>query len=141
MAINQKKNIKRERFVLNYYQKIIPSFILISVFWAQSSIWLNNRSFRPIYRQARKRIWIVAHKSAGLAAQNFMISIAAIEHDTVRWRIWFPKSEKPFNLPAAAEINMIIGCGIRDANGFTENVSSSFETIYFEEIINRLVKI
>jgi nitroreductase len=39
--------------------------------------------FKPIYRQARRSdMRIVAQKSAALAAQNFMISMAAVNYDT-----------------------------------------------------------
>ena len=77
---------KREKFALNYYKKVMPSIyadflgILGMVkFMAFQIIGI----FRPIYRQARRSdMRIVAQKSAGLAAQNFMISMAAIDYDT-----------------------------------------------------------
>jgi nitroreductase len=100
---------KREKFALNYYQKIVPSLymdffgILGRIkYFAFQIIGL----FKPIYRQARNSdMRIVAHKSAALAAQNFMISMAAINYDTCpmeglnkydnrmwnsgcKWRLW-----------------------------------------------------
>lgn len=77
---------KREKFALDYYQKIIPTlyFDFLGIigmikFLAFQVIGL----FKPIYRQARQSdMRIVAQKSAGLAAQNFMISMAAINYDT-----------------------------------------------------------
>ena len=77
---------KREKFALNYYQKIIPAlyFDFLGIigmikFLAFQVIGI----FKPIYRQARQSdMRIVAQKSAGLAAQNFMISMAAINYDT-----------------------------------------------------------
>ena len=61
---------------------------------------------------------IVAHKSAGLAAENFMISMAAIGYDTCPMEGFdSTRIKKILNLPLGAEINMVIGCGIRDENG------------------------
>jgi hypothetical protein len=36
------------------------------------------------------------------------------------------------NLLAAAEINMIIGCGISEESAFMENDSGSLEEVYFK---------
>ena len=61
---------------------------------------------------------IVAHKSAGLAAQNFMISMAAIGYDTCPMEGSDTLRVKQIlDLPRGSEINMIIGCGIRDDAG------------------------
>jgi nitroreductase len=44
--------------------------------------------FKPIYREARRSdMRIVAHKSAALAAENFMISMAAINYDSCDGRL------------------------------------------------------
>jgi nitroreductase len=75
--------------------------------------------FRPMYREVRaKDMRIVVHKSAGLAAQTFMLSMAAIGYDTCpmegtdTWKI-----KQLLNLPFGSEINMVIGCGIRKPEG------------------------
>lgn len=130
---------KREKFALNYYQKIIPSlyFDFLGIigmikFIAFQIIGL----FRPIYRQARQSdMRIVAQKSAGLAAQNFMISMAAINYDTCPMEGFDSlRIKKILNLPAFAEINMILGCGIRDENGvYGERFRIPFEEIYFKK--------
>lgn len=129
---------KREKFALNYYQKIIPSIyadflgILGMVkFFAFKVIGL----FRPIYRQARQSdMRIVAHKSAGLAAQNFMISMAAINYDTCPMEGFDSKMvKKILNLPSMSEINMIIACGLREENGvYGERFRLPFEEVYFK---------
>ena len=42
--------------------------------------------------------------------------------------------KKILNLPAFAEINMILGCGIRDENGvYGERFRIPFEEIYFKK--------
>lgn len=129
---------KREKFALNYYQKIIPSIytdflgILGMIkFFAFKVVGL----FRPIYRQARQSdMRIVAHKSAGLAAQNFMISMAALDYDTCPMEGFDSKMvKKILNLPASSEINMIIACGLREENGvYGERFRVPFEEVYFK---------
>ena len=72
--------------VVNYYQKLIPTLYadFFGIFgaikyWAFQLVGL----FRPVYRQTRwSDLRVVAHKSAALAAQNFMISMAAVGYDT-----------------------------------------------------------
>jgi len=129
---------KREKFAFNYYQKIIPSIYAdflgilgIIKFFAFKVIGL----FRPIYREARQSdMRIVAHKSAGLAAQNFMISMAAINYDTCPMEGFDSKMvKKVLNLPSSSEINMIIACGLRDENGvYGERFRVPFEEVYFK---------
>ena len=129
---------KREKFALNYYQKIIPTlyfdfFGIVGMikFLAFQVIGF----FKPIYRQARQSdMRIVAHKSAGLAAQNFMISMAAINYDTCPMEGFDSlRIKKILHLPARSEINMILGCGIRDENGvYGERFRIPFEETYFK---------
>ena len=130
---------KREKFALNYYQKIVPSIYFdfcgilgMIKFMAFQLIGM----FRPIYRQARQSdIRIVAHKSAGLAAQNFMISMAAINYDTCPMEGFDSLLvKKALNLPSSSEINMIIACGRRDDNGiYGERFRVPFEEVYFKK--------
>ena len=91
--------------------------------------------FKPTYRQARlSDTRIVAHKSAALAAQNFMISMAAIGYDTCPMEGSDTlRVKKILGLPRGAEINMVIGCGIRDAKGvYGEQFRVPFEEVYKE---------
>jgi nitroreductase len=130
---------KREKFALNYYQKIVPSiyFDFLGIlglikFLAFQMIGM----FRPIYRQARQSdIRIVAHKSAGLAAQNFMISMAALNYDTCPMEGFDSLLvKKALNLPSSSEINMIIACGLREENGiYGERFRVPFEEVYFKK--------
>ena len=130
---------KREKFALDYYQKIIPTlyFDFLGIigmikFLAFQVIGL----FKPIYRQARQSdMRIVAQKSAGLAAQNFMISMAAINYDTCPMEGFDSlRIKKILHLPASSEINMILGCGIREDNGvYGERFRVPFEEVYFKK--------
>ncbi|WP_046758481.1 nitroreductase family protein [Kordia jejudonensis] len=129
---------KREKFAINYYKKLIPAIYpdFLGIYgWLKYAFFNIVGLFRPIYRQVRlSDLRIVAHKSAGLAAQNFMISMAAIEYDTC------PMEgsdtllvKKILKLPRAAEINMIIGCGVRSEKGiYGPQFRVPFETTYKE---------
>ncbi|MFV8328301.1 nitroreductase family protein [Flavobacterium sp. ZS1P14] len=129
---------KREKFALNYYQKIIPMLYadFLGIFGTLKSIAFQIIGiFKPIYREARQSdMRIVAHKSAGLAAQNFMISMAAINYDTCPMEGFDSlRIKKILHLPAAAEINMIIGCGLREEQGvYGERFRIPFEEVYFK---------
>ena len=129
---------KREKFALNYYQKIIPTLyfdFLGIIGMLKFLIFQVIGLFKPIYRQARQSdMRIVAHKSAGLAAQNFMISMAAINYDTCPMEGFDSlRIKKILHLPASAEINMILGCGISDENGiYGERFRIPFKETYFK---------
>jgi nitroreductase len=128
----------REKFALKYYQKIIPAlyFDFLGIigmikFFTFQAIGI----FKPIYRQARQSdMRIVAHKSAALAAQNFMISMSAINYDTCPMEGFDSlRIKKILHLPAHSEINMILGCGIRDEQGvYGERFRIPFEETYFK---------
>ena len=129
---------KREKFALNYYQKIVPTlyFDLLGILGTLKFLVFQIIGlFKPIYRQARRSdMRIVAQKSAALAAQNFMISMAAINYDTCPMEGFDSlRVKKILNLPAGAEINMIIGCGIRDESGvYGERFRVPFQEVYFK---------
>ena len=113
---------KRKTMAINYYKKLIPTVyadFLGIIGFAKYLAFQVVGLFRPIYRQVRKSdMRIVAHKSAGLAAQNFMISMAAIGYDTCPMEGSDTlRVKKILNIPRKAEINMIISCGIRDDKG------------------------
>lgn len=130
---------KREKFALNYYQKIVPSiyFDFLGILGMLKFLAFQIIGvFRPIYRQARQSdIRIVAHKSAGLAAQNFMISMAAINYDTCPMEGFDSLLvKKALDLPSSSEINMIIACGIREDNGvYGERFRVPFDEVYFKK--------
>lgn len=127
---------KRETFALNYYEKLIPSIYIdfMGVLGVLKYVIFQCIGlFKPIYRQVRNSdMRIVAHKSAGLAAQNFMTSMAAIGYDTCPMEGSDTKMVKSIlKLPRGAEINMVIGCGIRDENGiYGPRFRVPFEEVY-----------
>ena len=127
---------KRKKIALNYYQKIIPTtyFDFLGIFGLlKYLIFQLIGLFRPIYRQARlSDMRIVAHKSAGLAAQNFMISMAAIGYDTCPMEGSDTlRVKRIIDIPWQAEVNMIIGCGKRDDKGiYGPRFRVPFEEVY-----------
>jgi len=131
------KMIRRKKMVTTYYSKIIPT-AYIDFFGLLGGIkYLSCKViglFRPIYRQTRlSDMRIVAHKSTALAAQNFMISMAAIGYDTCPMEGFDSKRVKQImNLPKSAEITMIVSCGIRDEKGvYGPQFRIPFQDIYF----------
>ena len=126
----------REKVARNYYGKIIPFayFDFMGIFgWLKYLMILIVGLFKPMYREVRnKDMRIVAHKTCGLAAQNFMISMAAVNYDTCPMEgsdTW--KVKRVLGLPLSAEINMIVSCGVRSEKGvYGERFRIPFEEIY-----------
>ena len=128
----------REKVGRNYYGKIIPfayaDFLGILGFFKYLMIVVIGL-FKPIYREVRRSdMRIVAHKTCGLAAQNFMISMAAEGYDTCpmegsdTWRV-----KNLLGLPFGSEINMIVSCGIRTEKGvYGERFRIPFKEVYKE---------
>ncbi|WP_025739472.1 nitroreductase family protein [Aquimarina pacifica] len=129
---------KREKFAFNYYKKLIPTvyFDFAGILgWLKYGFFWSIGLFKPIYRQVRKSdMRIVAHKSCGLAAQNFMISMAAIGYDTCPMEGSDTLRIKSIlGIPHGAEINMVIGCGIRDEKGiYGPRFRVPFKEVYYE---------
>jgi len=126
----------REKFALNYYKKIMPfaysEFFGIYGYIKYAISWITGL-FKPTYRQLRKSdIRVVAHKSAGLAAQTFMLSMAAENYDTCPMEGFDSiRVKKTLNLPSKSEVNMVISCGIRKPEGvYGERFRIPFESIY-----------
>ncbi|WP_435264291.1 nitroreductase family protein [Tenacibaculum sp. nBUS_03] len=132
------KQSSREKVARNYYGKLIPFvyfdfFGILGIF--KYLITLITGLFKPIYREVKNSdMRIVAHKTCGLAAQTFMLSMASEGYDTCpmegsdTWRV-----KRILGLPASAEINMIVSCGIRKPEGiYGERFRIPFEEVYKE---------
>ncbi len=131
-----KEYSSKEKFALSYYKRLIPTLyteFLGLLGWTRYLFFSVLGWFKPVYRQVRASdMRIVAHKSAALAAQNFMISMAAVGYDTCpmegndTWRV-----KRILKLPYRAEINMVIGCGLRDETGvYGPRFRIPFEDVY-----------
>jgi len=125
-----------EKFALTYYQKLIP-FIYMDFMGILGCLkygfsWVTGL-FKPSYRQLRNSdMRVVAHKSAGLAAQTFMLSMAAEKYDTCPMEgADTLRIKKILNLPRGSEINMTISCGIRKPEGvYGERFRIPFKEVY-----------
>ena len=125
----------REKLIRKYYSKLMP-FAYVDFLGIlgllKYLVMIIIGFFRPMYREVRAQdMRVVAHKSAALAAENFMLSMAAIDYDTCpmegtdTWRI-----KRLLNLPIGAEINMVISCGIRTPMGvYGERFRIPFEEV------------
>ena len=127
---------KREKMANNYYTKIIPTlytdFLGILGVLKRGLATIQGIS-KPMYRQVlQSDLDIVAHKSTALAAQNFMISMAAIGYDTCPMEGSDTlKVKNILNLPSGSEINMVIGCGIRTNEGiYGDQLRVPFNEVY-----------
>jgi len=127
---------RRRKVSRRYYKKLMPTiytdfFGLIGVYKKILSFFIGM--FRPIYREVTfSDLKVVTHKSVALAAENFMLSMAEIGYDTCPMEgSDTSRVKKILNLPRKAEINMIIGCGIRAENGvYSDRFRVPFEDVY-----------
>lgn len=132
------RDLKRKKMATNYYKKLIPTIytdFLGILGFIKYVVFQIIGFFKPVYRQTRlSDMRIVAQKSAGLAAQNFMTSMAAIGYDTCPMEGSDTLRVKQIlKLPRGAEINMVISCGIRDNKGiYGPRFRIPFEEVYFE---------
>lgn len=132
------RELKRKKMATDYYRKLIPTIyidFLGILGYIKYGIFQIIGLFKPIYRQTRlSDMRIVVHKSAGLAAQNFMTSMAAIGYDTCPMEGSDTlKVKQILKLPKSAEINMVISCGIRDHKGiYGPRFRVPFDEVYFE---------
>ena len=127
---------RRRKVSRRYYKKLMPTiytdfFGLIGFYKKILSIFIGL--FRPIYREVLYTDQkIIIHKSMALAAQNFMLSMSEIGYDTCPMEgSDTSRVKKILNLPRKAEINMIVGCGVRSEKGvYTERFRVPFNEVY-----------
>jgi len=136
---NQKvKNFRDEKKSMDYYKKIVPTVYsdFFGLLGLLKKLLANSMGlFRPMYREVSLGdLRVIAHKSAALAAQNFMISMAALGYDTCPMEgLDSKRVKKILGLPKKAEINMIIGCGHRAEGGiYGTRFRIPFEEVYRE---------
>ena len=132
-------NPKREKGALNYYQKTVFSIYTKSLrFLDIFKYWIVNIKgiSKPTYREIRKSdVRVIAHKSAALASQSFMLSMAGFSYDTCPMEGFdSARIKKILNIPQNTEISMVIGCGIRKPEGvYGDRFRIPFEKVYFEK--------
>jgi len=108
---------KIQKKAIDYYGKLLPLIYANDIFGIMTLVRKSISFFmglrKPFYRaggSASQRI--VAHKSCALAAQTFMLSIAAEGYHTCPMEGMDElRIKKALKLPHGAEINMVIAVG------------------------------
>jgi nitroreductase len=128
---------KMEKRGLQYYGKLMPLIYRGDIFGINTLIrksicfWMGLRKpFMHFGGKSDQRVMV--HKSCALAAQTFMLSIAAEGLDSCPMEGFDSKRVvKELNLPSGAEINMIISVG----KGTQEGVWGKRFRVPFEEVV------
>lgn len=133
------KEDKGAKRAIGYYKNLIPKY-----YWsdwldlwgvAKKLLFFFTGLSRPMVRHGNKvDIRISVHKSAALAAQNFMMSMKAEGYDTCPMEGMDSKRIKKFlNLPHKAEVVMVIGCGPAAEGGvYSKRFRVPNEEVIFE---------
>lgn len=136
-AEKQEKRIKIQKI---YYGNILPFlygrfFGLLGIF--RKVLTMSISLFRPMTTfVSESDVRVVVHKSCGLAAQTFMIAMAAEGYDTCPLEGFDSRRvKKILNLPCGAEINMVIPCGIRNGNN---GIWGDRQRIPFDEVYTHI---
>lgn len=133
-ADRQAKRIKRSEI---YYGTLMPLmyaqfFGMLGLF--RKMLTVSVSLFRPMFTNSSECDQrVVVHKSCALAAQTFMIAMANEAYDTCPVEGFDSRRvKKLLHLPAGAEINMIISCGIRNGNKgiYGERFRVPFNEVY-----------
>lgn len=117
----EERHLKRINDREMYYGKIIP-FLYARCFGLlgllRKLISGSVGLFRPMFRETSENDQrVVVHKSCALAVQTFMIAMANEGYDTCPIEGLDSRMvKKILKLPAGAEVNMIVSCGIRNGN-------------------------
>ncbi|MCB9032308.1 MAG: nitroreductase family protein [Chitinophagales bacterium] len=130
----QEKRIKDREL---YYGKIMP-LLYTNFFGALGTFRVGLTKgiglFRTITREVSENdMRVVVHKSAALAAQTFMIAMANEGYDTCPLEGFDSRVlKKALKLPAGAEINMVMACGIRkgEEGVFGDRCRVPFDEVY-----------
>jgi nitroreductase len=126
---------KKQKQAVAYYGKLIPRL------YAKFPLWSIGKKIiswsvglkRPMVREVSEAdVRVSVHKSAALAAMTFMYAMKAHGYDTCPMEGMDSKRiKKLLDLPAAAEISMVIGCG----KGLPEGVYGQRFRVPNEEVI------
>ena len=139
LSDKDKKDPKKVKAAVKYYTKILPELYKgqnpIRGFF--SKLKMNFKGlFKVTYREVgASDLRVVGHKSCALAAQTFILSMASKGYDTCSMEGFDSKRiKKILQLPNEAQINMIVGCGIRKPEGvYGDRFRLPVEDVYFEK--------
>jgi nitroreductase len=130
---------KRDERALDYYRKLMPLVYRSDSFGFNTllrTIIVFFMGFRKPFLRIRNNgdQRVITHKSCALAAQTFMLSMAAEGYDTCPME-GFDQGmvKKILNLPPIAEITMIVACGTAKPEGiYLERTRVPNEEVFFE---------
>jgi nitroreductase len=130
---------KRDERALDYYRKLMPLVYRSDPFGFNTllrSIIVFFMGFSKPFLRIRNNgdQRVMTHKSCALAAQTFMLSMAAEGYDTCPME-GFDQDivKKILNLPPIAEITMIVACGTGKPEGiYSERTRVANEEVVFE---------
>jgi nitroreductase len=128
---------KMQKRGLDYYSKLMPLAYrsdMLGIFTlirrTISFVMGLNKPFFRLGGKADQRVTV--HKSCALAAQTFMLSIAAEGFESCPMEGFDSKRvKKALNLPCGAEINMIIAVG----KGTEEGVWGPRNRVHYNEVV------
>ena len=139
LSENDKKDPKKVKAALKYYTKILPDLYKGQnpIRGFLSKLKMNFKGLSKVtYREVgASDLRVVGHKSCALAAQTFILSMASKGYDTCSMEGFDSKRiKKILQLPTEAQINMIVGCGIRKPEGvYGDRFRLPLEDVYFEK--------
>ncbi len=139
LLANKDKPSYTQKRILQYYSLLIPTLYRRDWFGLNTILRLaivwGCGLFKPMMRVATKADQrVVLHKSVALAAQTFMLSMAAEDHDTCPMEGFDELMvKKILNLSYSDEVCMIIACGKGKAEGiYAPRLRVPFENVVFE---------
>jgi nitroreductase len=135
----KERNPEKEAKAIAYLDDEMPEIYQKKSWWEKFRLQRNIRQqgkTKAVYREVSAcDLRIIGQRSTALAAQNFMISMAEVGYDTCPMEGYDSlRIKEILGLPDAAEINMVIGCGIRAENGiYGDQFRLPLEDVYFEK--------
>jgi nitroreductase len=108
---------------LTYYKKLMPMLYFNDPLGIWSFCKKTGQFFLGLFKPTIREVGgsdvrIVVQKSAALAAQTFMLGMAAEGQDTCPMEGYDSvRLKRILKLPRRAAINMVIGCGKRQPDG------------------------
>ena len=136
----EERQAKRLRDRELYYGKLMPFLYarccgILGAFRALLARGIGL--FRPMMREVSEcDMRVTVNKSCALAAQTFMIAMAAEGYDTCPLEGFDSKRmKKLLKLPHGAGINMVIPCGIRDGE---KGIWGERYRVPFDDVYHRL---
>ncbi len=135
----KERNPEKEAKAIDYLDNEMPEIYQKKSWWENFRLQRNIRQqgkTKAVYREVSAcDLRIIGQRSTALAAQNFMISMAEVGYDTCPMEGYDSlRIKEILGLPDAAEINMVIGCGIRAENGiYGDQFRLPLEDVYFEK--------